>query len=156
MERVDKRMKKQNVLYQIKEFDKVMLRSFLQDSKEIMPLKTIPTPTQMQILKYLIEHLTEDIYQRDLEKALHLRRATISGVLKTMEKNHLIKRIITTEDARSKKIMINENAKIVFEKIYKNLLKLEKIMMDGIEEKELEMFLVTLEKMTKNLEKNIN
>ena len=124
MERVDKRMKKQNVLYQIKEFDKVMLRSFLQDSKEIMPLKTIPTPTQMQILKYLIEHLTEDIYQRDLEKALHLRRATISGVLKTMEKNHLIKRIITTEDARSKKIMINENAKIVFEKIYKNLLKL--------------------------------
>ncbi len=149
-------MKKQNVLYQIKEFDKVMLRSFLQDSKEIMPLKTIPTPTQMQILKYLIEHLTEDIYQRDLEKALHLRRATISGVLKTMEKNHLIKRIITTEDARSKKIMINENAKIVFEKIYKNLLKLEKIMMDGIEEKELEMFLVTLEKMTKNLEKNIN
>ena len=29
-------------------------------------------------------------------------------------------------------------------------------MMDGIEEKELEMFLVTLEKMTKNLEKNIN
>jgi len=156
LERVDKRMKKQNVLYQIKEFDKVMLRSFLQDSKEIMPLKTIPTPTQMQILKYLIEHLTEDIYQRDLEKALHLRRATISGVLKTMEKNHLIKRIITTEDARSKKIMINENAKIVFEKIYKNLLKLEKIMMDGIEEKELEMFLVTLEKMTKNLEKNIN
>lgn len=149
-------MKKQNVLYQIKEFDKVMLRSFLQDSKEIMPLKTIPTPTQMQILEYLMEHLKEDIYQRDLEKALHLRRATISGVLKTMEKNHLIKRIITTEDARSKKIMINEDAKIVFEKIYKNLLKLEKIMMDGIEEKELEMFLVTLEKMTKNLEKNIN
>ncbi len=149
-------MKKQNVLYQIKEFDKIMLRSFLQDSKEIMPLKTIPTPTQMQILEYLMEHLKEDIYQRDLEKALHLRRATISGVLKTMEKNHLIKRIITTEDARSKKIMINEDAKIVFEKIYKNLLKLEKIMMDGIEEKELEMFLVTLEKMTKNLEKNIN
>ena len=149
-------MKKQNVLYQIKEFDKVMLRSFLTDSKEIMPLKTIPTPTQMQILEYLMEHLKEDIYQRDLEKALHLRRATISGVLKTMEKNHLIKRIITTEDARSKKIMINEDAKIVFEKIYKNLLKLEKIMMDGIEEKELEMFLVTLEKMTKNLEKNIN
>jgi len=148
---------KERVLYQLKLIDKMIFRYFVQEAKEKCPhLCHIPTPTQMQIMDYLLKHKNEEIYQKDLEKILGLRRATVSGVLKTMEKNHLIKRIITTEDARSKKIMINENAKIVFEKIYKNLLKLEKIMMDGIEEKELEMFLVTLEKMTKNLEKNIN
>ena len=30
------------------------------------------------------------IYQRDLEKDLNLRRATLSGILNTMEKNNLL------------------------------------------------------------------
>ena len=67
----------------------------------------LPTPTQMQIIEYILNHTSEDIYQRDLEDILNLRRATVSGVLHTMEKNNLIRRVTDNEDTRSKKILVS-------------------------------------------------
>ena len=52
-----------------------------------------PSIAQMQIIKYILKHDGKTIYQRDLEEVFNLRRATISGILKTMEKNNVIIRV---------------------------------------------------------------
>ena len=75
-----------------------------------------PTPTQMQIMDYFLDNNKKEIFQKDLEDILHLRRATVSGVLQTMEKNKLIQRVTDEEDTRIKKIILNKKAKKIFEK----------------------------------------
>jgi len=48
---------KERVLYQLKLIDKMIFRYFLQEAKEKCPhLCHIPTPTQMQIMDYLLKH----------------------------------------------------------------------------------------------------
>ncbi len=140
-------MEKNKVLYQIKLFDNLILRYFFSSKKCDMP-----TPTQMQIMEYLMEHCEEDIYQKDLEDILNLRRATVSGVLQTMEKNRLIERMILENDGRSKKIIITNQAKQIFKKNLEKLESIKKIIMKDIKEEELASFSRTLGKMQKNLE----
>ena len=114
--------------------------------------KIFPTPTQMQIIAYILKHKNEDIYQRDLENVLKLRRATVSGVLKTMEKNGFITRITDKEDTRIKKIILNKNAEEIFEKSEKKLDELEKIVIKDISKTDLEIFSNVIDKMKENIE----
>ena len=142
-------MKNKRVLYQIKSLEKSLLRHNKDKSikdKEI-------TPTQMEILLYIFKNEDKDIYQKDLENVLNLRRATVSGVLQTMEKNHLITRVTDIEDTRAKKIILNEETKNIFLRHLKQFEEIEKVIVDGISEKELEVFFEVIQKMQNNVEK---
>lgn len=142
-----------NILYQIKTLDKMILRVFMQERLDIkdFKLKIKPTRTQFTILSYLIEHCNEDIYQKDLEDILNLRRATVSGVLQTMEKNTLITRVTDSNDTRTKKIILSERAKEIFKKNKKKFEEIEKIISKNISEEELDTFFCVINKMKKNL-----
>lgn len=142
-------MKNRRVLYQIKSLEKSLLRHNKDKSikdKEI-------TPTQMEILLYIFKNEDKDIYQKDLENVLNLRRATVSGVLQTMEKNHLITRVTDIEDTRAKKIILNEETKNIFLRHLKQFEEIEKVIVDGIPEEELEIFFEVIQKMKNNVEK---
>ncbi len=142
-------MKNRRVLYQIKSLEKSILRHNKEKSikdKEI-------TPTQMEILLYIFKNEDKDIYQKDLENVLNLRRATVSGVLQTMEKNHLITRVTDIEDTRAKKIILNEETKNIFLRHLKQFEEIEKVIVDGISEEELEIFFEVIQKMKNNVEK---
>ena len=142
-------MKNKRVLYQIKSLEKSLLRHNKDKSikdKEI-------TPTQMEILLYIFKNEDKDIYQKDLENVLNLRRATVSGVLQTMEKNHLITRVTDIEDTRAKKIILNEETKNIFLRHLKQFEEIEKVIVDGISEEELEIFFEVIQKMKNNVEK---
>lgn len=52
-----------------------------------------PSPLQAKITKYLIENNKREVYQKELEEVFEVRKATISGVLFTMEKNEVIKEL---------------------------------------------------------------
>ena len=151
-------MKQSKVLYQIKTLEKMIARVFLKN--QMIPPKVVikdmsktTTPTQMQIIGYILDHIDEDIYQKDLENVLNLRRATVSGVLQTMEKNKLIERITYSEDSRKKKIILNEEAKKIFLENQKIMNKMEKIITQDIPKEELDIFSNVIEKMKKNIEK---
>ena len=96
-------MKKDKILYKIKSLEKLIVRYSFNEHFNMNI--SCPTPTQMQIMEYVLNNQDTNIYQKDLENVLGLRRATVSGVLQTMEKNGLIARVITEEDARVKKII---------------------------------------------------
>lgn len=147
-------MSEYKVLYQIKTLEKMILRKFLKD-KELEQEEACVTlaPTQMQIIGYILEHSNDNIYQKDLEDILKLRRATVSGVLHTMEKNELIERITNSEDTRTKKIILNSKAKEIFSRNEKKLDELEKIIIQDISKEDLEVFSKVIDIMKENIEK---
>lgn len=147
-------MKERKILYQIKSLEKLIFRNLFSDMKEVDLFKT-PTPTQHQIMEYILEHKNENVYQRDLENILNLRRATVSGVLKTMEKNQLIVRITDIKDTRIKKIILNEKAEKIFKKNEKKFEELDDIITQNIKKEDLDIFSDVLKKMKENIKNNI-
>ena len=145
------------VLYQIKTLDKLIFRTLMGDvgfdEKRIEEIKKnkVITPTQMYIISYILKSPEGEVEQKDLEKVLNLRRATVSGVLHTMEKNDLIVRITNELDTRKKKIRLNSKAEEIFCENRKNFEKLEKIVRRDIEEEDLEVFFRVVEKMKQNI-----
>lgn len=141
------------ILYNIKELNLLVFRSLVGDVSIEKKFKKIPTPSQMRIIEYIL-NAENDVFQRDLENILNLRRATVSGVLQTMEKNNLIIRIPCCDDARTKKIILNDVTKDIFSKHQKRIDDIESIVTSGIDTKDLALFNEVLEKMKNNI-KNI-
>lgn len=145
-------MKEYRLLFQIMNLEKMIFRTFIHDENhDLKEKEMIPTPTQMRIIEYILKNEGKEIYQRDLEEVLNLRRATVSGVLQTMERNHLIERIADSNDLRSKKIILNQSTKDLFKRKEKQMKEIEKILIRGIAESELEIFSNVLEEMKENI-----
>ena len=147
-------MKDEKILFQIKSLEKKIYQYFLQNQKLTCPYKNMlkPTPTQLQIIEYLASHVHEEVYQRDLENIFSLKRATISGVLQTMEKNGFISRVVDKEDTRKKKILLNSSTKEIFLQGKKKVEEIEGILMQNISVEEKEIFGKILCQMKKNME----
>ena len=142
-------MEKKSILYQINLLNKLLVRNFLIDDKNNI-ISGI-TPTQMQIIEYILEKSDKDIYQKDLEDVLNLRRATVSGVLKTMEKNELTKRIEYGDDARTKKIVLNDKTYQLFLNGKKKIKSIEKVLLNNITKEDLSDVYRVLNSMNENI-----
>ena len=141
-------MEKERVTYQIKNLNHEIIRYICEvgvDKKEF------PTPAQMQILHYIISRKGNKVYQRDIGNALNLRRATLSEILKTMEKNGLISKVPDKNDTRIKEIILNDKALVSFKTVKKTLNNVEKTVIRGINKKDLDIFLSVLAKMKRNI-----
>lgn len=139
------------ILFKLKDLDKMIVRSLLDQEK----LELLPSPTQMQIVEYIINS-GEEVLQCDLEKAIKLRRATISGVLKTMEKKNIITRVISSKDARVKKIILSDKTKKMYFESKAKLEALEELITSNISDNEINIFLEVINKMQENLMKKGN
>ncbi len=145
-------MDNNKVLYEIKSLEKMIIREIINDEDIKQKEKLFPTPTQCQIIEYIINNKEKDIYQKDLEQVLNLRRATVSGVLHTMEKNGLIKRITDEKDTRTKKIILNDEIPKKFAKHSKKIEKIENNI-KGISDNDLDVFLKVLSQMKEYIKK---
>ena len=84
-------MKEKSILYEIKSLEKLIARTFMLASKlDIKETKKFPTPSQIQIIQYIVTS-KKTVYQSELEDVLNLRRATVSGILKFLTALHLEK-----------------------------------------------------------------
>lgn len=149
--------REKDILYQIKTLDKMIFRK-LCSSEDMLRAKNAiinrtMTPTQMQIIEYILEHDASPIYQKDLEKVLKLRRATVSGVLQTMEKNGLIERIVDEKDTRVKKIILNDKTKNIFYEKLEKIKIIENIIKRDISQEELDIFFEVILKMQSNIQR---
>lgn len=142
---------KQQILFQIKQLQNSIIRHIFDDIKN-NHIDSPPTLIQAEIIDYLLQNKETEIYQKDLESVLKLRRSTISGILQTMEKNNMIERIDSKTDARVKKIKLTNVAKEKQKQMKKHLEKLEQQITQNITEEELKIFDSVIEKMKKNIE----
>lgn len=143
-----------NILFQIKNLEKIILRKLIPDEikkTELSEWFKRPTPTQMQILGYIIDSQSSEVYQRDLEEKIDLRRATISDVLQRMEKKGLITRKVNANDTRTKKILLTEKSRGFFMEATNRMNDLEKLATKDITEEELKTFSNVINKMIENM-----
>lgn len=113
------------------------------------------TGMQLFILEYLYQHQKQNIFQRDLEAEFHVRRSTVTGILKGMEKKGLIRRLPVAEDARLKRIVLTTQAINLHEEVETAVMRMEEIALRGLSEAEIDFFLEILEKMKANLQKDV-
>lgn len=107
--------------------------------------------TQMQIVLYLIRHEGEDICQKDLEIETHLKKASITGTLDSMEDKGIIIRKQSDEDKRKNLIFLSEKTLNEKERIKKRINEIEEKINNNITEEELNQFYSVIDKMKANL-----
>ena len=114
------------------------------------------TPMQRHILNYiLLETLHRDIYQKNLEEEFQVRKSTVSGILKLIEKNGFIYRESVKEDARLKRILPTKKAEALRPSILEHIHETEIRMTEGVTEQDLFLCKKVLYQMCQNLaEKN--
>ena len=139
----------EQILYEIKEIDMLILRKVLNISKQ-NNYRTF-SPVQGRIVKYLLDNEDKKVFQRDLEQVLGVRRSTISGILQTMEKNNIIKRVSVKEDARVKEIIITDRAREENKKIQEKFREVESIIAKDIDKEDLNTFLSVTKQIKRNL-----
>lgn len=144
-------MKEKSILYEIKSLEKLIARTFMLASKlDIKETKKFPTPSQIQIIQYIVTS-KKTVYQSELEDVLNLRRATVSGILMTMEKNGIIKRVASKKDARTKEIILNEKVEKILLCHQSEMEMLENVLISGISKADLNTFSKVLSRMKENV-----
>ncbi len=141
-------MENKKVIFQIKDLNHTIMRYSYENG---VKKETLPTPAQMQIIHYICSKKGNKVYQRDIGFALNLRRATLSEILKTMERNKLISRVPDKTDTRIKQIILSENTKEKFNAVKQTLDETEKALLKNINKKDLEIFLKVISQMQENL-----
>ena len=109
--------------------------------------------TQIQIVKHLLDNEDTEVYQKDFENSLRLRKSTISGILDTMEKNRIIVRLSSEKDARGKIIKLSEEFRKQKEDMIKEMVKIDERIIEDISEEDLKVFYRVIDKMKDNINK---
>ena len=110
-----------------------------------------PTRMQCATLHYLRTHKNEDVFQKDLESAFSISGATVTNILKVMEKEGLIIRVPMVNDARLKKLEMTKKGQDFDDAARANVERLEDGMKKGFTEEELVAFRGYLNRMTQNI-----
>lgn len=96
------------------------------------------TAFQKHVLKFiLLATLHKDIYQKDIEEEFQIRKSTVTGILKLMEKNGFIERVSDPKDARYKRLVPTPKAKALRPNIMEHICRTENRLTRGISEEEL-------------------
>lgn len=106
--------------------------------------------SQGRVLHFVLAQ-PEDVFQRDIEQEFNMRPPSATELLKTMEKNGLIRRESTAQDARLKKIIVTEKATGLVGQVFPDLEELEQDLTKGISPEQLEVFFLVVERMSENL-----
>ena len=144
-------MKKKRIGFEIIHCSRIIRRYM--DSNTVKSYIDEMTGTHGWALRYFHQNRDKDIFQKDFEKAFDIRRSTASNILSLMEKNGLIVRESVPHDARLKKIILTQKADDVHQQIEDAFCKMEEDIAKDIDEKELEAFFATLDKIKNNIER---
>lgn len=112
------------------------------------------TEMQTRVVGFLFLHREKDIFQKDIEKEFSIRRPTVSILLQTMEAKGLIERESVPYDARLKKVLLTEEAEEQAILAGKEVEQFERMLTEGIDPGDLEIFFRVTEGIRGNLEKN--
>jgi DNA-binding MarR family transcriptional regulator len=106
------------------------------------------------IMVFLFEnHGKQEVFQKDIEAKLHMRRSTATGILQNMEKNGLIIRRTAARDARLKELVLTDKALSIKEAADKRAKRIESEIKYGLTSDEQEELLRLLDKVKDNLNK---
>lgn len=106
--------------------------------------------TNLMILGHLYENRGRDVFQKELEEKLNVRRSTISKVLQIMEHKGLIRREQVARDGRLRKIVLTQESLSAIENWRHTANQVETRLTRNFTEEELDQFHYLLEKAKDN------
>lgn len=110
------------------------------------------TGVQARILGFIYHKSDKrDIFQKDIEEELDIRRSSVTSVLQLMEKNSLIKRVSVSEDARLKKIVLTEKGLEIQRNVYDFILKVDKSLRDELSDEEFDILVSLIDRLSKKI-----
>lgn len=109
------------------------------------------SPIQVRIVKYLVKQNNKAILQKDMEYIFNIRRSTVSGVIKTMEKNNIIIRENVKDDNKSKEIKLTDEVYKRANDLVKELKELDLELLKDVNKEDLEVFMRVLKNIQDNL-----
>ena len=104
------------------------------------------------ILGYLAHHPDQNVFQKDIENAFCVRRATVSTVIRLMETKGLIRRESVPNDARLKKLVLTPDGMELHKAIEQQIIDTENLLRQSITDEELEIFSRIMDKFRNAIE----
>lgn len=101
---------------------------------------------------HLIYHNKREIYQKDIEEALSIRKPTASQLIDRMEKSGLVERHVSKQDKRRNQIVLTEKAIESTKKIHLILDDIESQLQEKLSEEEIQSFLHVIKTMKTNIQ----
>lgn len=147
-------MKEEKLAFEIKMLDNMISRKLFDECKKNKI--TLISHVQGNIIKYLYVNKNKNISQSDLEKEINVRRSTMSGILDTMEKNELIRRIPSKNDARKKQIVLTDKTLQKHKQLKKSAFDFEKMISKNIPNEDIEAFFRVVNKIKENIMEDKN
>lgn len=112
------------------------------------------TGTHGYVLGYLAHHAQDGPqYQRNIEEVFSIRPPTATAILQTMERNGLIVREPSPDDARLKQIVLTEKAWALHERVEEEHAQTEQLLRQGLTQAELDVFFRVTEKLKATLDR---
>lgn len=104
------------------------------------------------VIGFLNENRHRDIYQKDIEEQLCVRRSSVSSLLNQMETMGLIERRSVDGDGRLKKVVLTQKAIAINDSIIEEFQRLEVRLKDGMSDEEISALFKLLDKVKANVE----
>lgn len=104
------------------------------------------------VLGFLYNHRDEDIFQKDIEEEMGIRKSSVTSLINTLEKNGLITREQTKNDGRFKKVVLTKKGILVHEDVIKELNRVEDLLSCGLSEEDIEKFFELMGKIKDNID----
>ena len=109
------------------------------------------TFVQTRTLSFLLKHPDKDMFQKDLEKELNIRRSTATEILNVLERDGYIERQSVCGDKRLKKLVPTQKAIDLGTRAMNHIQLMESTLSKGISSEDLETFYRVTDQIKKNL-----
>ena len=113
------------------------------------------TGMQRWTLGFLKDHADREVYQRDIEEAFSVSRATASTLLAVMERQGLLERAQVSHDARFKRLVLTYTAAALLDGAERDIREMEARLTAGLSEEDVEHLKRCLDQMLQNLDVTI-
>lgn len=136
--------------YRMRYFDRCMRQLVERKSSERQQNYGM-SMTDGWILRYLDEHDGQEVFQKNIETDLHIKKSALTQQLNDMEAHGLIRRSISSHDSRYKCISRTEKAMEIHQEIMNEMKEHEQLIKKGISEEDLAVFSRVLDQMITNI-----
>lgn len=107
---------------------------------------------QSMALGYLIRASAQDeIYVKDLEKYMKIRKSTASELVSRLEKNGYVKTEKSQKDGRLKRLIVTEEGHEAYDRILQFLQEIDDRLVEGLSKEEVDTFVNLLNRLIQNM-----
>ncbi len=108
------------------------------------------TQVQVHVLMYIHRH-DGQVFQKDIEQHLKVRRSTASQILNVLERESYVERMRLDSDARMKEIVVTDKTLALIDSMEKHMKETESMLRVNISDNDMETFFKVIDQIKENL-----